>query len=164
MKDLLKSFLGIMLITAIAFFLGTRYGRKAAKNGPGTQVVRDTVELVKYDTIVREKPVFRYSYVHDTVRTYFTTIQHDSVLVEVPIESRTYAEDSLYYITISGWKPSLDTLILWPKETVITVTNTILPKPAKWSFGLTAGPSVLATPKGEVHAGLGVSAGLTYRF
>lgn len=164
MKNLLKSFLGIMLITAIAFFLGARYGRKAAKNSPGTQVFRDTVELVKYDTIVREKPVFRYSYIRDTVRTYFTTIQHDSVLVEVPIESRTYAEDSLYYITISGWKPSLDTLILWPKETVITVTNTISPKPAKWSFGITAGPSVLATPKGEVHAGLGVSAGLTYRF
>ena len=153
-----------MLITAIAFFLGTRYGRKTAKMAPGSKVIRDTVELVKYDTIVREKPVSRYSYIRDTVRTYFTTIQHDSVLVEVPIESRTYAEDSLYYITISGWKPSLDTLILWPKETVITVTNTILPKPAKWSFGLTAGPSVLATPKGEVHAGLGVSAGLTYRF
>lgn len=160
----MKKFATYLLAVILALSLGILIGRRNAPNTPESKIIRDTVTCTIYDTIVREKPVYRYSYITDTVRTYFTTVEHDSVFVEVPIESRTYAEDSLYYITISGWRPSLDTLILWPKETVITVTNTILPKPAKWSFGITAGPSVLATPKGEVHAGLGATIGLTYHF
>lgn len=160
----MKKFATYLLAVILALSLGILIGRRNAPNKPESKIIRDTVTCTIYDTIVREKPVYRYSYITDTVRTYFTTVEHDSVFVEVPIESRTYAEDSLYYITISGWRPSLDTLILWPKETVITVTNTILPKPAKWSFGITAGPSVLATPKGEVHAGLGATIGLTYHF
>lgn len=164
MKELLKSFLGILLITAIAFFLGTRYGRMTARVGPESTIIHDTVSCTIYDTIVFERPAYRVSYVTDTVATYFTTIEHDTVLVDVPIERRVYAEDSLYYASVSGWKPSLDTLIIWPKETTITIHERDFVKPRKWSFGITAGPSVLATPKGEVHAGLGVSAGLTYRF
>ena len=160
----MKKFATYLLAVILALSLGILIGRRNAPNKPESKIIRDTITCTIYDTIVREKPVYRYSYITDTVRTYFTTVEHDSVFVEVPIESRTYAEDSLYYITISGWRPSLDTLILWPKETVITVTNTILPKPAKWSFGITAGPSVLATPKGEVHAGLGATIGLTYHF
>ena len=160
----MKKFATYLLAVILALSLGILIGRRNAPNKPESKIIRDTVTCTIYDTIVREKPVYRYSYITDTVRTYFTTVEHDSVFVEVPIESRTYAEDSLYYITISGWRPSLDTLILWPKETVITVTNTILPKPAKWSFGIAAGPSVLATPKGEVHAGLGATIGLTYHF
>lgn len=160
----MRKFTTYLLIAVIALALGVLIGRRNAPNKPESTIIRDTVTCTVYDTIVRERPVYRYSYIHDTVRTWFTTVEHDSVQVEVPIERKAYAEDSLYYISISGWKPSLDTLILWPKETTITITNTVKTPAPRWSFGVTAGPSVLATPSGQVHAGIGASIGLTYRF
>lgn len=163
-KDILAFTLLLFIIAGVWFLFGVKYGRRNAPNNPESKIIRDTITCTIYDTIVREKPVYRYSYITDTVRTYFTTVEHDSVFVEVPIESRTYAEDSLYYITISGWRPSLDTLILWPKETIVTITNTVKIPPKKFGLGIAAGPSVLATPKGEVHAGLGATIGLTYHF
>ena len=160
----MRKFTTYLLIAVIALALGVLIGRRNAPNKPESTIIRDTVTCTVYDTIVRERPVYRYSYIHDTVRTWFTTVEHDSVLVEVPMERKAYAEDSLYYISISGWRPSLDTLILWPKETTVTITNTVKVPAPRWSFGVTAGPSVLATPSGQVHAGLGASIGLTYRF
>ena len=97
----------------------------------------------------------------------------DSALVDIPIERRVYEEDSLYRAVVSGPRigkagPSLDSLLVFSKTTTITVTNTVpeyIPAPRKrWSFGITAGPSVLATPSGQVHAGLGATIGLQYRF
>lgn len=164
MSNTLKTFLGVMLLAAVAFFLGARYGRKTARIEPETKIIRDTVSCTIYDTVVFERPVYRVSYVTDTVATYFTTIEHDTVLVDVPIERKVYAEDSLYWASVSGWRCSLDTLILYPKETVITIHEKVKVPPKKLSFGLTIGPSALATPSGSVHAGLGATVGLTYRF
>lgn len=97
----------------------------------------------------------------------------DSVRVEMPIERRVYEEDSLYRAVVSGPRfgktgPSLDSLLVFSKTTTITVTNTVpeyVPAPRRrWSFGITAGPSVLVTPDGRIHGGLGGSIGWTYNF
>ena len=164
MKELVKSFLGIMLIVAVSFFIGCRYGRNTAQSAPHSQIIRDTTTYIVHDTIIRERPVPVISYIYDTVRTYFTTIRHDTVLVDVPIERKVYHEDSLYHAVISGWRPSLDSLIVWPTTTTITIREEVRTPAPKLSFGATLGPSVLATPGGQVHAGLGASIGLTYRF
>lgn len=157
----LAGFLLLLLVFAGGGFL---FGRKTAPRSQESQVIVRTDTCIVVDTLCVSTPVFRYSYIHDTVRTYFTTLQHDTVQVNVPIERRVYAEDSVYRAVVSGWRPRLDSLTIYPTTTTVTVTNTILSKPAKWSFGITAGPSVLATPSGSVHAGLGASVGLTYRF
>ena len=164
MRELIKSFLGIMLVAAVAFLIGARYGRVTAKPGHKLTVVWDTTEVVRHDTIVKIKPVHVTSYIHDTVRTHFTTICHDTVTVDVPIERRVYQEDSLYRCVISGWRPSLDSLTVWPTTTTITIREKISVPAPKVSLGITLGPSALATPSGKVHAGLGVTAGLQYRF
>ena len=164
MKELVKSFLGITLVVAVSFLIGCRYGRKTARMPVKLSVVNDTVQVTKTDTIVREKPVFVASYIHDTVRTYFTTIEKDTVLVDVPIERKVYAEDSLYHAVVSGWRPSLDTLIVWPKTTTITIREQVKTPAPRLSFGITAGPSALVTPNGKVYGGIGASLGLTYNF
>lgn len=164
MKELVKSFLGITLVVAVSFLIGCRYGRKTARIPVKLSVVNDTVQVTKTDTIVREKPVFVASYIHDTVRAYFTTTEKDTVLVDVPIERKVYEEDSLYHAVVSGWRPSLDTLIVWPKTTTITIREQIKPQPRKLSLGITAGPSALVTPNGKVYGGIGASLGLTYNF
>ena len=163
MKDLAKSFLGIALVVAVSFFIGCRYGRKTS-HGPEPYIIRDTTTYIVHDTIIREKPIPVTSYIYDTVHTYFTTIRHDTVVVDVPIERKVYHEDSLYHAVISGWRPSLDSLIVWPTTTTITIREEVRTPAPKLSFGATLGPSVLATPQGKVHAGLGASIGLTYRF
>ena len=97
----------------------------------------------------------------------------DSAFVDVPIERKIYQEDSVYRAVVSDPRigkagPSLDSLMIFAKTTTITVTNTVpeyVPDPGRgWGLGVAAGASVLATPSGNVHAGLGVTLGLYYRF
>jgi hypothetical protein len=164
LKELIKAFLGIAIIVAVSFLLGCGYGRRTARIAPKLKVIWDTTEVVTHDTIVRERPVFVTSYVRDTVRTYFTTIERDTVLVDVPIERRIYEEDSLYRAVVSGWRPSLDSLVIYPTTTTITIREREKIPASRWSVGATVGPSVIATPKGALRAGLGVTAGLSYRF
>ena len=162
--ELLKSFLGILLIVAVSFLIGARYGHRKAGIDPESHVIRDTVTYTIHDTITREKPVFKYSYIHDTVRAYFTTIEHDTVEVDVPIERKAYQEDSLYRVVISGWRPSLDSLSIYPTITTITIREKVKTPPPKLSLGITAGPSALVTPGGKIHGGIGATVGLQYRF
>lgn len=164
LKQLIKSFLGILFIVAVSFLIGARYGHRKARVEPESKVIRDTVTYTVHDTITREKPVSRYSYIHDTVRAYFTTIKHDTVTVDVPIERKVYQEDSLYRVVISGWRPQLDSLSIYPTITTITIREKVKTPPPKLSLGITAGPSALVTPKGHVHAGIGATVGLQYRF
>lgn len=169
LKQLLKSFLGIVMVVAVSFLIGARYGRRKVRVEPELRVVRDTVTYTIHDTITREKPVFKYSYIHDTVRAYFTTIKHDTVTVDVPIERKVYQEDSLYRAVVSGprcgnYEPSLDSLVVWPTITTITIREKVKTPAPKLSLGITAGPSALVTPGGKVHGGIGATVGLQYRF
>lgn len=164
MDILIKKILGLVLIAGVGFVLGLGYGRRTARERVRLEVVNDTTIITTHDTIVRERPVFVASVVYDTVVTHFTTIEHDTVAVEVPMERRVYHEDSLYHAVLSGWRPSLDTLIIWPKTTTVTITRTERIPAPRWSIGATVGPSLIATPKGSLRAGFGVTAGLSYRF
>lgn len=163
-KQLLKSFLGIMLIVALSFLIGCRYGRKTARKPVDLHVVWDTTQITIHDTITRERPVYVASYVYDTVRTYFTTVRHDTVRVDVPMERRVYAEDSLYRAVVSGYRPSLDSLTVYPTITTITIRERERIPAPRLSFGVTAGPSALVTPGGRVYGGVGATVGLQYRF
>ena len=160
----MKPFFKYLLIFGAVFCVGFWLGHKGHRKPAEPTIIRDTVSYTIIDTFVVEKPVIRTSYIYDTIRTYFQTIYHDTVLVDVPIERKVYAEDSLYYASVSGWKPSLDTLIVYPKETTITITNTVKTPPPRFSLGVTAGPSVLLMPKGEIKGGFGLTAGVTYNF
>ena len=163
-KELIKSFLGIMLVVAVSFLIGCRYGRRTAGTDPESHVIRDTVQFTIHDTITREKPVFKYSYIHDTVRTHFTTIEHDTVVVDLPLERKVYQEDSLYRCEISGYMPNLESLTIYPTITTITIREKVKTPPPKLSLGITAGPSALVTPGGKIHGGIGATVGLQYRF
>lgn len=160
----MKKHLPIILCFVVGFLLGFYLDRRAHRKPAEPTIIRDTVSYTIIDTFVVEKPVIRTSYIYDTVRTYFTTIEHDTVLVNVPIERKVYAEDSLYYASVSGWKPSLDTLIVYPKETTITITNTVKTPPPRFTLGVTAGPSILLLPHGEIKGGFGLTAGVSYNF
>ena len=136
-----------------------------------TVYTSDTIEVT--DTFCYFQPQYKLEYIErwDTLYT------KDTVSVPVPIKRVQY-EDSvvkdngarvLYYASVSGYEPSLDTLDFTVDYPVITnteyVTNTIektIQKPApRFSFGPSLGIGYGLTSK-QFDAYAGVS--LTYRF
>lgn len=157
MREFWKTSLGILLIAGVAFGIGLGYGRRTARMPVRLSVINDTVQVTKTDTIWREKPVFVASSVirHDTVR--LATLERDTVFVDVPIERRVYQEDSLYRAVVSGWHPSLDTLMVYPKTTTITIREKVpVHDRRRWGIGIQAGAG--ATRNGLTpYVGVGVS-------
>ena len=151
-------------ITFLSFFVGFLIGFCGFREEPPVHEIVRTDTLTTYDTVWKEKPVPVVSYIDrwDTVEVY--TVTHDTVQVELPIERKIYQEDSLYRCEISGWRPSLDTLVIYPKTTTITIDRVQRIEPKRWSIGVTAGPSVLVTPNGRIYGGMGATAGVSYRF
>lgn len=158
----------IALILAASFASGFLVGRKAENKAIPGDFRADTVTCTIHDTILRERPVFLAKTVirTDTVRlalvdTSHTVVLRDSDFVQIPIERRVYG-DSTFRAIISGYRPSLDSLWLYNTTKEITITKKIPPK--RWGFGAAAGPSILVTPSGEIRGGVGVTAGVIYRF
>lgn len=154
---------GLLLVfIAVPFMAGWQMGerRAFARFQPHT----DTLYIPR-DTFI-DRPVFveKWRVKKDTVRlaSVDTLIAHDSILVEVPIEQKVY-RDSLYTAWVSGFRPALDSIRL--RQPTIVITQTVREPSAKvgrFGWGVTAGPSIVYSDR--LRAGIGVTAGLTYRF
>lgn len=120
--------------------------------------------VVKWETQTFNRPEFKSSIIFGSFPIEVVTVEHDTVLAEIPMERRVYEQDSVYRAVVSGFRPSLDSLVIFNKTTEVTTTNFVRKKPGKWSFGVTAGPSALVTPGGHLCGGLGASIGISYRF
>lgn len=172
MKDTIKSLLGILLVALIGYAMGLGSNARRIRLLEERMLSRtdsvSSVEIVDLPKPVpKDSTIIHHVYVKVPVvppRDDSVPAVNDSVMVQLPIERKVYQEDSLYRAVVSGWRPSLDTLTIFKTTTTVTVTKTERVQPKRWSFGVTAGPSVLMTPSGRVHAGVGVSAGVSYRF
>lgn len=130
------------LILVIPFLVGFLIGYSSHFRRPGETLVERVDTLTVHDTIMRETPVFvdRYLLRTDTVKlaVHDTTLRVDSVLVDVPIERRIYQEDSLYRAVVSGYRPSLDSLMVYRTTTEITKFVAV-PQKKRWGIGVHAG-------------------------
>lgn len=104
--------------------------------------------VVKVDTLLISAPlapllVFQLT---DTIRIGDTVVYRE----------QAYYEDSLYRVWVSGYRPKLDSLMVFPKTVYQTVTNDIYhtPKKKRWGLGLQLG---YGYPEGWY-----VGAGVTY--
>ena len=79
----------------------------------------------------------------------------DSIPVEIPIIQKRYeSEDYLAYV--SGYEPSLDSIFVFPKTTVIR--ERIYKPPNKWHIGITGGYGYGFTSKqAEPYIGIGIT-------
>lgn len=91
--------------------------------------------VVKVDTLLISAPmapllVFRLT---DTMRIGDTVVYRE----------QAYYEDSLYRVWVSGYRPRLDSLQIFPRTVYRTVTNdiyhSIVPKKKRWGLGLQVG-------------------------
>lgn len=151
---------GAVLGLACGFFSGKAIYDQPIKES----VTRDTVRRI--DTIFQfhpqpvevEKVRTEYKWLTrvqtDTVTNYTTL--HDSVLVEVPIESRHYRADD-YDAWVSGYRPSLDSIRVYRQKEYITEVKTISKPPNRFSIGLQGGYGYgFKSKTWEPYVGLGI--------
>ena len=148
------------------FFIGLLLGWNArgTADGGGEVVYSDTITVI--DTIVYRYPVpvdsavVRYETVRlmvaDTSRITITDTVRvaDSVEVVVPITQRVYG-DSLYRAYVSGYRPQLDSIFVYPRTSYITTT--VKEKPKRWGIGLQAGYGYTPGSGMSPYLGIGVS-------
>lgn len=105
--------------------------------------------VVQIETLLISPPmapllVFRLT---DTMRIGDTVVYRE----------QAYYEDSLYRAWVSGYRPRLDSLQIFPRTVYQTVTNdvyhTIAPKKKRWGIGLQVGYGY----PGGFYIGVGVS-------
>ena len=105
--------------------------------------------VVQIETLLISPPmaplvVFRLT---DTMRIGDTVVHRE----------QAYYEDSLYRAWVSGYRPRLDSLMIFPKTVYQTVTNdiyhTITPNKKRWGLGLQVGYGY----PGGLYLGVGMS-------
>ena len=145
---------GLVMALLIAMMIGFGVGMFVGHSSVDIEERCDTI--VRTDTVHVEKPVAKDSVIVRTEKVYLkvpaeptqteenyaqisTDSIRDSVMVEVPIEQKVY-EDSTYKAWVSGFKPSLDSINVYQRTEVVTVTK--FQKPKKWSLGIGAGASL----------------------
>lgn len=127
----------IGIIAGMLFCVGLRFCHKVDNgNSPKTVLERDTTIIVKNDTIVVNNPIE----LEKTIVRY-DTITKDTILT---YEQKTYG-DSNYVAYVSGYSPRLDSINIFCKDTIrtITITNEV-EKKQSWAskhlgWGITLG-------------------------
>lgn len=138
---------------------------------PVRDSVRDTVRAVYVDTVRIVQPVARDSVVLRYIKVRLPraesgndTLAHlinkankntDSAEVVIPITQKRYS-DTTYTAWVSGFRPTLDSIHVYPRREVVTVTNTVRGKHKRFGVGFHAGYGV--TPHGlQPYIGVGVN-------
>ena len=78
-----------------------------------TLIIRDTHIIEKPVEVKSEKKETLFVEVHDTTRV------HDTLYVLLHKESKTYKGED-YLAVVSGYEPSLDKIVVYPKTTIVT--------------------------------------------
>jgi len=158
--NLIVFLVGVFLGLCTGFFTG-----KAVYDRPITEKVeRDTIIVT--DTIPHyyPKPVevervkTEYKWLTrvttDTVTRW--SVQHDSVLVEVPVESKHYNAPE-YDAWVSGYMPSLDSINVYQRTEYITETVTLSKPPNRFTIGLQGGYGYgFKSKQFEPYVGIGI--------
>ena len=103
--------------------------------------------VVKLDTVLISAPI-----------AVFLTFTNDTIHIgdTVVMREQAYYEDSLYRAWVSGYRPKLDSIEVYPKTIYQTVTNDIYhavkPKMKRWGLGLQAGYGY----PGGLYVGVGI--------
>lgn len=79
----------------------------------------------------------------------------DSAEVVIPITQKVY-RDSTYTAYVSGYRASLDSLFVYPRQEIITLRPPS--KPRRWSIGIQAGygMTLKGTPQFTPYIGIGI--------
>lgn len=142
----------LLVLAVICLIAGVAFRCKEQREAQTTHI--DTTRVVVYDTVTYRKPVavdsvvVRYKTIHVELkeenfpklddREDNFPIKIDSTTVELPITQKHYA-DSTYSAWVSGYDPCLDSIKVYPRTEVVTITKQIQDKPKRWGIGIQGG-------------------------
>lgn len=116
--------------------------------------IMDTVLVVKKEKVIKviRDTLVNVEFIRDTVDT-------AKVVADIPIVQKEYSDDSTYTAWVSGYRPSLDSISIYRKNTS-TNKETVIKKKDIHRFGI--GPVVyggynFGTKKLDYGIGIGVS-------
>lgn len=155
---------GLMLVALLIGGVGGYFLRK----GREPVVKRDTVvNIVTYHdtvTVIHPVEIAKTIVRKERVVVTDTIVRNDTTYIELPVERKVYA-DSNYRAVVSGIRPSLDEISVFPETKVVTQTITVaeVTKPKRFSLGVQGGWYVIydAAHK-QVATGPGAGAGLSF--
>lgn len=148
------------LLAALLLLSGYFLGRRTARSPEPECIVQvDTLRI--RDTLLVEKPVPVEVRVVDTMLVAVTdTIRlSDTVYLRIPREIKQY-EDSLFRAQVSGYRPSLDWIEVYPQTEVVT-RNIFVDSRKRWGVGLQAGYGAYVAG-GQVRLAPYVGVGISY--
>ena len=85
-----------------------------------------------------------------------TLTLRDTLFINLPRTERIYASED-YRAVVSGYQPSLDTIDIFKKTEIVTITEKIVPKPKHWGIGVQAGVGLNTQFKPMPYVGIGIS-------
>ena len=117
----MKKYIPYILVLVVGFVIGILCRPHHIERVVDIQ--RDTTFVV--DTHIIEKPVLVERTVKDSllVAVHDTLRIRDTLYISLPMETKVYAEKD-YYAEVSGYKPSLDYLEVYPKTQIVKETIT----------------------------------------
>lgn len=126
------------LLAALLLLSGYLLGRRADRAREPAEIVRTDILRIR-DTVLVDRPVPVEVRLTDTMLVAVTdTIRlSDTVYLRLPREIKQY-EDSLYRAQVSGYRPELDWIEVYPQTEVVT-RNIFVDSRKRWGVGLQAG-------------------------
>ena len=128
------AFFLVLVAGVVSGFLGTEHFRDATK-----MVERDTT-YIRDTTRVLLPQETKYIKTTDTLRLPVkdTVILRDTTYVVLQKEEKEYRGED-YFARVSGYRPSLDYIEVYPKTTIITKTECLAPNKNNISLGMDVG-------------------------
>ena len=133
----------LLAITVLAVLVGLLLSKRNDKADVIEKHTTDTVVVTKVDTI-RTKPKIITQRIVDTLYLLIESTDSNESIIELPIEQKHYAQDSIYDIWISGVNPKLDSANVYPRTEYTTITKEITKEiyPKRYEIYLQGGFSV----------------------
>lgn len=152
-KNAIIVILSLLLATSILLLCGGYFCTNSSNTSLKTS---DTITVYKVDTIIIDRPVPQYKYINKVVTDTLYSVDSIKVQVSVPISTTVY-NDTSYRAVVSGYKTSLDTVQVYPKHTITTITNTIVGQ-KRWCIGVQVGAGWgIYSKQPDIFVGVGIS-------
>lgn len=148
------------LLAALLLLSGYLLGRRADRAREPAEIVRTDILRIR-DTVLVDRPVPVEVRLTDTmlVAVTDTVTVGDTVYLSLPRETRVYG-DSTYRAQVSGYRPALDWIEVYPQTEVVT-RNIFVDSRKRWGLGVQAGYGAYVSG-GQVRLAPYIGVGISY--
>ena len=115
-------YLIILFLLGVIFY---QYKNPKIKEKPIIDTITHTDTFIDIDTLYYPKPYLVEVKVTDTMFIDKDSIKQEGDSILLPREEKTYTDDSTYNVRISGFKPILEEVTIFPKTYTIEKAKTV---------------------------------------